>query len=1019
MTMTASIRIALVLVAAALAQTSQAALLGADDILRRIEAHQPDSGQAALSAAGQLLADIKRYRQQSAALDARQSADAWFSLFERADKLGRLAWQGDYREFDVETNAVVGLQSVLASVPPPQAWPALRDGARTRSRSRKDDVRALSMQLLAELLVAERKSAGQTLKAIEAIVARQAPREREATQARIAHVRAEIARLYGTPTEVTAAFLASLEAQAKRAYGEVTVPDLAGLVGAAQAESILTQALAKPVRLVIPEGDTTREIARRVALAQVASLPVPQWGLVDSIEGVALYEALERRFVGVTAKEAGTTVASAAALQLDYRKREADAYYFLAQVIRGRQEEAERVLGAIAGEQTLYVPKGAVEALQRAGQHQALYEFLHAALRRRPEVRAWEVYTKEAARAGASAQALALIESLLQRKDLPDYVVADLRSHRINALLAADRVDAAVAAMRELLASPPTAEERTLHARATAAVRLAGLGRVLNRRELSATGLAFASAALAIARDEGEGTWRRDELLQSVFAEQRRSGLGEQAQALALAELQRARPSADQLEALGMQGGAPGVRASMIELAAIFGDSGQHRDVLALLHGSAKWGARDIAALLTEKDSLAVPLGLIAARALAATGGAKEALAIARALVERLPGYDPAYELLVELDQDATAYLSRVYARDQFEERPLIWMAVVFARQGRLDEAESVARRAITVDPSDGEEGVNDRMRAYAVLASVLDAKGAKSTAGVFRRAVAAIRISERSDELHRLGLYDRAFAGYRAALEQFADAYCIQSRLAVRLYEQGRRREALEHYRRAYELMPSSFGRVESHCFGCESVFQGFEQQQLAESVFGGLVAKDPANPQAQYMLAYLQKERGRLAAALQGFREAVRLDHEYLNAWKHLHDLGSRVYMPPRERDGARFRLLELDPRQRHVKYQLDGVGDLAALWRAVDAAREAQIDAGRGESLYVLQRSAAAEDEALAKLPEAMRAQVRMYHALTASTQAKGALSSPNQAIARHKLVRATGALLGVQEGSFDHD
>ena len=32
---------------------------------------------------------------------------------------------------------------------------------------------------------------------------------------------------------------------------------------------------------------------------------------------------------------------------------------------------------------------------------------------------------------------------------------------------------------------------------------------------------------------------------------------------------------------------------------------------------------------------------------------------------------------------------------------------------------------------------------------------------------------------------------------------------------------------------MPDSFGRVESHCFGCESVFQGADAQALAERVF------------------------------------------------------------------------------------------------------------------------------------------------------------------------------------------
>jgi tetratricopeptide (TPR) repeat protein len=1012
---TRPIRIALCLAMIAFAGAPRAGLLGADEILRRIETRPAAADKDALSVAAQLLADIQRYREQADALDSKQSAQAWLSLFDRASRIGRLSWQGEYREFDRETNNVVGLQSVLASVPPPDAWPALLEAARGRAAAQNGNVEAHSVRLLAELLAGNRSAAEQTLNAVAAIVARQAPQEREAKQAQVAHLRAEIARLYGSPAEVTTAFLVSLETQGKRPFGEVTVPDLVGLVGAERAESILTQALGKPVRLAVPEGDATRRIARRIALAQVASLPVAQWGLVDSIEGAALYEALERRFVGAAARDARGPQAAAADAQVEFRKRDADAYYFLAQVIQGRQDEAERVLRAIAGEQSLHVPRPAIEALQRAGHHQALYRFLHAALGRRPELRAWEVYTKEAARAGASAEALALIEAALARKDLPGYVIADLRRHRVNALLAADKVDAAVAAMRELLAPQPRVDEATLFARTTAAVRLAGLGRVLARRELVDAGLSFARAALAVARDDGELSWRRGELLQSVFAEQRRSGLAEAAQALALAELQRVRPSAEQFEQLGMQGAAPGVRAAIIELAGIFGEAGRTQDVLALLRGSAKWGARDLAAVLTEKDSLGVPIGLIAARALAAGGAGTEALTIARALVDAMPGYDPAYELLVELDKDAVGSLSRAYARDQFEERPLIWMAVVFARQGRLEEAESVARRAITVDPSDGEQGVNDRMRAYAVLASVLEAKGVQSTAGLFRRAVAAIRISERSDELHRLGLYDRAFAGYRAALEQFADAYCIQSRLAVRLYEQGRRSEALEHYRRAYELMPSSFGRVESHCFGCESVFQGVEQQQLAEKVFSGLVAKEPANPQAQYMLAYLQKERGRHAEALKGFREAARLDSEYLNAWKHLHDLAARVYIAPRERDAVRLRLLELDPRQRHVRYELDSVGDLEALWRAVSAARAAQPRAPAGD-LYVLRAGAAAQDEALGKLPEAMRAQVHLFQALSMAEQPGGKFPGPRQAIARHKLVRATGALLGIQESGL---
>ena len=32
---------------------------------------------------------------------------------------------------------------------------------------------------------------------------------------------------------------------------------------------------------------------------------------------------------------------------------------------------------------------------------------------------------------------------------------------------------------------------------------------------------------------------------------------------------------------------------------------------------------------------------------------------------------------------------------------------------------------------------------------------------------------------------------------------------------------------------MPDSFGRVESHCFGCERAFEGQRAQSLAEKIF------------------------------------------------------------------------------------------------------------------------------------------------------------------------------------------
>jgi tetratricopeptide (TPR) repeat protein len=959
------------------------------------------SGEQAASTetAAQLLADIRRFRAESGAMEAKKAADDWLSLYDRAAGLGRLRFEGDVRIYDAESNNVVGLQSLLAALPGPQSWPALREDAIARAKQAPKNEKAVALRLVTELLAGDLGGAKESLDEFERVAAKLPPKRREALLAYAAYIRAEMARMYGRPDDIAGTFAASLIAQSKQGFGLVDVPDLVGLLGEAKAAAILKEAVIQPVWLRVPEGDQTRTLARRFALEQVATLGVPQWGLVDGMEGAQLYEALQRRYAGKGPEP-----------RYGSPKSEADVYYFLYLVVQGRNADAEKALFTIAGESALYMPKRAIDALQRAGYNEALYSFLHSLLARRPEVRAWEVYTRQAAYTGHSAEVLALVESLLSRKDLPEQVLAELRLHRVNALLAADRIEPAVAALRELLAAPPKENEPGLEARTAAALRLAGLGRVLQRRELADTGLGFARAVLDLPLDQ-QRAWGREQQLKDVFAEQRKLGLPEQAQATALAELKRAAAAPKEHEKYGL-GGPSGERAAVVELAGIHGAAQRHKEVIALLDDSTQWGARDVGEMLEQKDSLGVPVPLSAARALAATGKRDAALALARALVDAMPGYDPAYELLIELDKGADAYLKTVYARDRFEERPLIWMAIVLHRQGRSLEAESLIRQAIVIDPSDGEEGPSDRMRAYAVLAEILEAQGAKLPAAGFRKAVLAIRISERSDELHKLGMYVRAFAGYRAALEQFSDAYCIQSRIAVRLNEQGRREEAFEHYRRAYELMPSSFGRVESHCFGCESVFQGAEQQKVAEQVFTGLLKKEPNKPQLHYLLGYLQKERGQHADALKRFRDSVTLDPEYLNAWKHLHELATHVYVEPRERDAARLKLLELDPNQRHVRYDLKGVGDLTALWRAVEAANAVAGPAAGDKSLYPLRGTIAAQDEALAKQPEPMRAQMAEYRAMSRSGRDFRSLGTPRQVLARHNLVQASAQLMGAR-------
>jgi tetratricopeptide (TPR) repeat protein len=247
-------------------------------------------------------------------------------------------------------------------------------------------------------------------------------------------------------------------------------------------------------------------------------------------------------------------------------------------------------------------------------------------------------------------------------------------------------------------------------------------------------------------------------------------------------------------------------------------------------------------------------------------------------------------------------------------------------------------------------------MRVYAFMAQALRGKGDNAKAKFFEDVVRSIRLAETADRWFETGAYAHAIAFYRQALGFFQDAYCIQSRLAVRLAAEGKIDEAAEHYRRAFEQMPDSFGRVESHCFGCEQVFAGEKSQGVAEQVFTTMLAARPDKPQLHYLMGYLRMEQERPADAAGHFRRAVELDPLYLNAWDKLAGLESKLHFPPVQRDELLLKLLELDPAHHHASPDLARVTDLARLWRALDAAGQVVAALPAAGPLWELKASAA---------------------------------------------------------------
>jgi tetratricopeptide (TPR) repeat protein len=927
-------------------------------------------------------ARLEAFRRESNTMPPQQAAESWLKLLDEVTAINN-GYVEDADEL---------FSSLFESMPGPRAWNQLAAAIEARPGGRGSAaVRQSALRLFAHLLIGDNKAQKADLEALH-IAAKGGMHD---------HFLSELAQAMGQGSgadEEGRRFEESISAtRSNRHFGSVYVPDLVAMVGREKAEALLRKALVADVSLkfTMSQETETRTLAAKLATELVDQMKRPQWNVVD-IHSPALYEAMEKKFPataklnpGVLRRFIGGAGQDYQATMDQHERSEARGTYLVALIAAGRADDAAKVAFELPADDSL--PYQAVQALGSAANGRQIFDTLHKILSANSQLPLWELFNSAASRIGKRQEMLALAREAVARPNLKPEQKAAIQQHLYKSMLAADQVDEGIAMLRELV-------KNTHHNRSASAQQLVTLGHLLQRPELIDEGIAAVKEALAKPTDNDLGLAYIARDAAKVFLE-----AGREAEATALLVSLINKPAPKQEEGQFVMDD-DSRRENLIELAGIYHHAGRHAEVLRLLTESKQWDTEDLASIYAETDSRDVPLGHMVAAALADAGKASDARKIVIAVLQTNGGFDPSYELLVKLGgDDLLAQLDALYAMDQFQERPLIWKASALLNAGKVNEAEAAIKKAISIDPSDGEQGRGNRMRAYAVLADVLEKKGDQPNAMLYREVVKAIRLSEDADQLIHAGLLQRGIALYRQALEHFADAYCIQSRIAIQLAELGMDEEAERHFRRAYELMPSSFGRVESHCFGCEGAFRSEKAQSIAQAMFERLVQQQPNNPQVHYLMGYLREQQKRNAEAAASYRRAVELDPDYLNAWSHLHSLAEKEQLPQAVRDAIALNLLRLDPLRRHTHAGLDQVSNLKELWEA--AGKAASLTPPKPKTLYSLKASA----EELAK-PKQSAEHFRHSSISFHSFGGGDGFTSPGQAIAEHKVVKALIQIMG---------
>lgn len=936
---------------------SGAEVVGADAAIKKIQnlVQQPakPESQAEATNLAEVNKQIKNLESTLEKLTPDEHAQQWLRLY---DSLAKVASERESYE------SRQSIEQLFQLLPPPAAWKKM--GETINARKIPEDAReakfTYALRILSAVLANDQKAIEAEQKAWAELAKKAGPsRGRfavpsgpfEEGEARFNPYEEPT----GEPAEQVAKVEKLLEMLPPNQEIPLHLPDITATLDAEKAAALADKILQKQeiseIRVTAP---ATKKLLKERAIALGEKVSRPHWDMIEGTDDLALYDVFSKKLKKASGpigqffggNRVAETIPQAAENILLTKLLDEDKLDEAKQIVLRRADDL------LKGDEDQRMPRryrhhGRADANDKlfAGERGEKYlRLLEDAFQDRLADLPWEEYLQLAIRQTKVEPIQKFAATALASDKVPAERKAEIADAYFEYLLGKELTTDSIEILRKyLLVETPRAANRRNgddDKSVEHALKLNLLGDLLDKPEWQTEGLAAAEKAFAAKLARGSDNDYQlvnefDSLLHLLvkaerYADAERLAIETMAASLKNRDQERHHYSSANLSQAALKG-----------LCVVYDKLNRRDEILKLLATAPWWETTKLSDLLVNEHRNSEPFGVILARAFADAKKTDKALQILDVMINRNPGLDPAYELLIGLDPAGALKKLDVLAKlDPYQERPLIWKAKLLLDQGQLAEAGQTIRKAITIDPSDGEQGKNTRMYGYKVFAEVLRKEGDEETAKVFDGAIAAIRKSERADDFRSAGLHSIARKMYKDSLNLFNDAYCIQSRLAIQLYEAGDLEQAAIHFERAFQLMPGSFGMIESHCFGCEGAFAGELAQELAEKIFLRLLQEDPKKPQVHYLLGYLRSSQDRPREALKHYQEAVRLAPPYLNAWEKLAQIAGRYPEHAQLHDDAICALLKLDPQQRHTRVDGREVKDLAKFWNAFADAQKRRV-------------------------------------------------------------------------------
>ena len=924
-------------------------IIGAEKIISRInkltdEKKEPekDKGQGE---AKKLASDIDKFKAIRASLSPKKASSQWLKLYDRFWKLPPESLSKIARYEGMGNKNNLSLQSLLASVPPPKSWDALKKAVIKRSSSDKG-MPETALRLMVLYLTHDEKKLTKTLEELKTRVKLSGQDSLYFLETlKMTDFNKNNRNNEKSVIEKFESYLASFESARPSGMVNIQVPDLLSLTDKKKATKLIVKALTIPgLRLNVPSGGKTLDLAKELTIKHEASLIEPQWTLITDTKDIKLYEVLSKRFPEKSKDDKKDNIFQEnTPYSYDYypddeAKTRAKLIYILGLISKDRISEARDLAAEMKpadfmGKQF----KALWQAFEKIRYTSQLIQFCSETLEKSPELPLWTHCGVLASSEKKAHKLLEIITKAANEEGLSLATKTGIEERKIDLLLAMDKIDDATRLLSRIIKSLLKESDPSLSpVKLKVASRMIYLGNLLEDKALAEEG---EKHYLRLIKEQGPSMesymysiGRRNDPLFTIIDKRLEKKDYDGAEEILLLTMESVIKSAIQSQGpmIIKSGMGTSLPAFMTKLALIYDAAGRHEEILVLLEEAPWWGASDLVEIADSNREL-IPL---AAKALYKVGRKSEASKLLKNHLYGYPHDDDTYKVLVEMEGPSLiGWLDKLYLRDRFEERPLIWKAYLLNKAGKHEDAEKAVRQALKVDPTDGEQKAGNRVRGYAILADILKERGQEEDAAFFKRVVKAVRLAEKGDQFTRAGLVKRSFDIYREASLLFKDAYCIQWRMAERLSSMGDVEGAKKHYEIAFRRMPEQFGQVASFCFGCEGVFRHEQSMSTAERILTELSESSPKKPQVQFLLGQLRLSQHRKLDAYKHFRKAAELDPDYLDAWEEAYKLRSAAYLSRQEMDKIVLHMIKLDPMQRHISLYQTEVYDLKGLWQTYE--------------------------------------------------------------------------------------